>query len=180
LAECGEFEEAVARGREAVEVAEGIDNPYSLVQACVGLGHLLSARGDFELAIRPLERAVAVARQWNLDLLAPQAMRYLGRAYAMSARVTEGLDLVREAARGVAARALLVQEAPVARVLGEVCLLADQPDEGSQTLARALSLARERGQRGDEAYALHLLATVSAARAEHDAAACDHSSPAAT
>ena len=50
-----------------------------------------------------------------------------------------------------------MQQASVLALLGEACLFADRVDEASTTAERALTLARERGQRGDAAAALHVL-----------------------
>ena len=60
---------------------------------------------------------------------------------------------------------------PLARVhLGEACLLAGQLDEASDEATRALTLARERGERGWEAYALWLAGEVAAERKEEETA----------
>jgi len=57
-----------------------------------------------------------------------------------------------------------MQHAAVLALLGEACLFADRVDEASTVAQRALALARERGQRGDTATALHVLAAAAAAR----------------
>jgi tetratricopeptide (TPR) repeat protein len=50
----------------------------------------------------------------------------------------------------------------VLALLGEACLFADRVDEASTAAQRALTLARERGQRGDAAAALHVLGEAAA------------------
>jgi tetratricopeptide (TPR) repeat protein len=47
-------------------------------------------------------------------------------------------------------------------IMGEACLLADRIDDAVTFAGRALRLARERGQRGYEAWALHLLGEIAA------------------
>jgi len=162
LAEIGEFEEGVAAGRQAVAIAEGIDSPYSLAAACIGLGYICLVRGDLEAAGPVLERACSVARDANIALFRPQATRLLGGAYLLAGRLDEGVMLVKAAADEVEARRLLMQHAAVLALLGEACLSADRVDEASAATQRALALARERGQRGDEAVALRVLGDASA------------------
>ena len=66
-----------------------------------------------------------------------------------------------------------MQETAVLALLGEACLFADRADEAAATAERALALAGERGQRGDEAAALLVLGeaaardTLTVDKAEH-------------
>ena len=80
---------------------------------------------------------------------------------------------MRAAAEEVESRRLLMQQASVLALLGEACLFADRVDEASTTAQRALTLARERGQRGDAAAALHVLGKA-AARASLDIDKAEH------
>ena len=48
--------------------------------------------------------------------------------------------------------------------LGEACLLAGQPEDALAAASRALTLARNRGERGHEAWALRLLGDIAAHR----------------
>ncbi|MGH7306202.1 MAG: ATP-binding protein, partial [Candidatus Rokuibacteriota bacterium] len=157
LAELGEFDEGVAAGRRAVALVDGLDSPYSLTAACIGLGYICLVKGDLAAAGPVLERACSIAREANLTLLRPQATRMLGGAYLLSGRIEEGVALVRAAADEVESRRLLMQQAAVLGLLGEACLFADRVDEASTAAQRALALARERGQRGDMAVALRVL-----------------------
>ena len=111
-------------------------------------------KGDLDAAGPVLERACSVAREANLTLLRPQATRLLGGAYLLAGRIDEGVALVRAAAEEVESRRLLMQQAAVLALLGEACLFADRVDEASAAAQRALTLASERGQRGDAAAAL--------------------------
>jgi tetratricopeptide (TPR) repeat protein len=174
LAELGEFDEGVAAGRRAVTLADGLENPYSLTAACIGLGHVCLVKGDLEAACPVLERACSVARDANLTLLRPQATRFLGGAYLLAGRIEEGVALVRSAADEVESRRLLMQQASVLALLGEACLCAGHVDEASTAAQRALALATERGQRGDEAAALHVLGEAAARGARDIDQAEDH------
>jgi tetratricopeptide (TPR) repeat protein len=63
-----------------------------------------------------------------------------------------------------------MQQAAVLALLGEACLVAGRVDEASKAARRALSLARERGQRGDEAAALRVLGDIEHAEQHYLAA----------
>ena len=157
LAELGEFIEGRQAGQQAVALAEGLRSPYSVTVACIGLGYVSLVAGDGDDAIPVLERACQVAREANLTLLRPQATRLLGGARLVAGQVDDGLALVRAAAEEVEARRLLMQHAAVLALLAEAHLAADHLDDASTAAARALALARERGQRGDAATARYVL-----------------------
>jgi tetratricopeptide (TPR) repeat protein len=55
-----------------------------------------------------------------------------------------------------------MQQAAVLALLGEACLFANRGDEASAAAQRALTLASERGQRGDAAAALYVLGDAAA------------------
>src|SRR2546425_1431102 len=160
LAERGEVDEGVAAGRQAVAIAEGLDSPYGLAAACIGLGYISLVRGDLDTAGPVLERACSVASHADITLLRPQATRLLGGVDLLAGRIDEGLALVRAAAEEVESRRLLMQQAAVLALLGEACLAADRLDEAAAVAHRVLALARERSQRGDEAAALRLLGEI--------------------
>jgi tetratricopeptide (TPR) repeat protein len=159
LAELGEFDEGLDAGRQAVAIAEG---PYSLVGACIGLGYVALVKGELDAAAPVLERACSVAREANITLLRPQAVRLLGGVYLLAGRIDEGLALVRAAAEEVESKRLFMQQAAVLALLGEACLFAGQVDEASSVAQRALTLARDREQRGDAAAALRVLGDAAA------------------
>jgi tetratricopeptide (TPR) repeat protein len=158
LAELGEFEEGIDAGRRGVAHAEDTGIPYSLAAACIGLGHCLLVKGDLDAAIPVLERACSVSREAKLPLYRPQATRLLGSANLLAGHIDEGVALVRGAADEVESGRLLMQQAAVLALLGEACLFAGRVDEASTAAQRALAFAQERGQRGDAAAALHVLA----------------------
>ena len=135
LAERGEFEEGVDAGRRAVNLAEGLGSPYSLTAACMGWDTAFLVRGDLAAAGPVLERACSVAREANLTLFRPQAVRLLGGVYLLAGRIDEGLALVRAAAEEVESKRLLMQQAAVLGLLGEACLVAGQVDEASSAAA---------------------------------------------
>jgi class 3 adenylate cyclase/tetratricopeptide (TPR) repeat protein len=170
LAECGEFTEALDAGRRAVALADEVGSPYSLAAAYIGLGYSHLVKGDTDAARSALERACNIAGEANLPLLRPQAARMLGSAHLAAGRIEEGASLVRAAADEVESGRLLMQQAAVLVLLGEALLSAGRADEASKVVRTALGLARERGQRGDEAAALRALGEIETAEQHYLAA----------
>jgi len=167
LTEIGSFDESDDAGLRAVGLGEEIGSPYHLAAAFIGLGYSHLVKGDLDAARSVLERASALAKEAGLALFRPQAARFLGMTHLLAGRIEEGDALVRAAADEVESRKLLMQHAAVLAALGEAHLLAGRAGEATSTAQRALSLARDRGQRGDVAAALHVLAEA-AARGHHD------------
>jgi len=88
----------------------------------------------------------------------------LGYVYALSGRLPEGLELLQQALAHGESIGLTMFATPAITHLGEARLLADQPGEALGLAGRALALARERGQRSQEAWALRLLGEIAAHR----------------
>ena len=164
LAERGAFTEGIAVGEEALRMAEALDHPYSLLRACLHLGELHAGKGDFARAIPLIERALEHARRADLTMALAYIPSYLGHAYARAGRLAEGRALLERSIAETEALGLGVFHSRAVVRLGEVALLGDRIDEAVALGERGLALARERGERGHEAYALVLLAQATAAQ----------------
>ncbi len=163
MAELGEFTEAAAYADEAVQMAEFVGQPYSLLMAYLILGFLHLAKGDAERALPPLQRALALYETWNLGYFFPWIAQGLGLAYARGDRTDEAMPLLE---RAIARHPALLrsQRAPLHATLGEVYLLAGRPDAADEEARRALAVAQECRTRGSQAWALRLLGEVAARR----------------
>ena len=164
LAERGDFDEGMDRGQEAVRLAEALNHPYSLAFACRGLGHVHGIKGDLRQAASLLERGVTLCREWNLHFVAPTLTEMLGYVYALSGRLAEGIELLQHALAAGESIGFTMFLTPLIVHLGEARVLADQPEEAAGLAERALALAREHGQRGQEAWAQRLLGDIAAHR----------------
>ena len=60
LVELAEFEEAVARGEEAIEIAQSVDHPYTVVHADFGVGLVHLRRGHLDDAMAVLEHGLGL------------------------------------------------------------------------------------------------------------------------
>jgi tetratricopeptide (TPR) repeat protein len=120
-----------------------------------------------------LERALALSRGWDFSVQSAYIGAQLGYVYALSERVTEGLALVRQACAGLESAGVVAFHSLVVAHLGEACRHADRLEDARAAAMRALSLARERGERGREADARRLLGDTAAYREPLDFEAAD-------
>jgi tetratricopeptide (TPR) repeat protein len=173
LAELGAFEEGRDHGQEAVRLAESLDHPFSLIWACLNLGRLEGLRGEFTRAIIPLEHAVTLSNELNIAYLTPIALAALGHIYARSGRVEQGVFWLQQALAGYASAGIGYLRSMSMLQLGEAHFLAGRADEAWDFGARAVLLAREREDRGHEAWAHRLLGEMASHRDHLDVAAAE-------
>jgi tetratricopeptide (TPR) repeat protein len=143
---------------EAIRIAEALQHPASLIAAYGSCSPWL-LRGEFEPAIRRLERALSLCATPDTYLEYVLVAKWLGYAYTMTGRLADALALL-EAAVERARRVNRRMEASVTINLGQAYLAAGRTDDALATAERVLALARERSERGNEAEALHLLGEV--------------------
>ena len=92
----------------------------------------------------------------------------LGFAHALAGNLDEARRLLEQAVEESRAIRLLYGYAILVVYLGETCLWAGRLDEAVRFGMEALAVARERGERGDEGWALHLTAEIAARREPPD------------
>ena len=173
LAELGNFREGQGHGDEGIRLAEAAEDAYSLIFASCGLGTLYLLRGDVGPAIETLERGLALCRTLNVPVAFPLIACPLGAAYSLAGRSRDAISLLEEGAREGLAMGRMGGHALIVVRLGEAYLLAGRLDEAEEAARRALQMAREKSERGHEAYALHLLGEVAARRAPEDPRTAD-------
>jgi tetratricopeptide (TPR) repeat protein len=162
LAERGEFIEAIARGTEAVQIAEAVDHPSSVTVTYRGLGLLHLRRGDVDQATRALEHALEICRGVDSPPLFHAVRSTLGYAYGLSGRSAEAIPLLEQAVDRPVLGA--TQEGQSLRTiwLSEGYLLAGRVADARAAAQRVLALARWHKERGHEAYTLRLLGEIAA------------------
>ena len=117
-------------------------------------------QGEFDRAIPILEGGLAVARDRELTLLTAGVMGSLASAYAMAGRVNDGLAMLDEALEPLEPTRLRPSQSHVVIKLSHVCLVGGRLGQARVLATHAVSLTREFGLRGWEAYALRLLGEV--------------------
>jgi len=157
LADRGEFSEGITIADEGVRIAESVDHPFSVASALASAGLVRVRRGECSQAIPILERAVAICQDWQIETLLPAPVSALGSAYILAGRAADALTLLQGAQS-------LFHLALYLTYLGEAHLLAGHLGEALSVAQQALALARDRKERGHEAWALRLLGEIHAHR----------------
>ena len=163
LSNLGRFVEANSHAQQALRIAEGADHPFTLAEALAGVGSVALAQGDLDRAIRALERARFLIRQWNLQPWT--VLTRLGYACALSARVDEGRDLLEEVIQDATTMSSMgVGRAMQLAWLGEAYLVEGRLDDALERTQQAVSLARRHQERSHEAWSLRLLGEIASRR----------------
>jgi class 3 adenylate cyclase/tetratricopeptide (TPR) repeat protein len=164
LAEQGELGEGLLAAEEAIRIAETGDPGFSLVVGCAGLGNVCVVKGDFARAAAVLEHGLPRESSESTAKAWPWAAAALGAAYTHLGRTGEALPLLQEVVERATAMKLQANHSLRLTRLGEAHVEAGQAEAAFPLAAQALDLAQEHRERGNEAYALRLLAAIELAR----------------
>jgi tetratricopeptide (TPR) repeat protein len=163
-AELGRFTEGRALAEEALQIAEVVIHPGSFIWAYYGIGLLSLRQGDLPRALPPLERAVGLCQDADFPYFFPLMAPALGEAYTLGGRGADAEPMLTRAMEQTTAMGMVTCQALWRLSLGVAHLVASRLAE-AQTLAEgALSHARQHQERGNQAYALHLLGDIAARR----------------
>jgi class 3 adenylate cyclase/tetratricopeptide (TPR) repeat protein len=167
LAELGEFAPGLNLGEEAVEIAESVDQPYSLTIACFSIGVLHARAGNLEAARVSLERALGVSRDRGITVLFPVIASSLAYVYALEGRNEVVPELAEQSVEPSAVAKATHPSFPFLRA-AEAHLLIGRTGRAVDLARHAFDLAVEHRERGHQAYALRLLAETSLRRVSAD------------
>jgi class 3 adenylate cyclase/tetratricopeptide (TPR) repeat protein len=162
LAELGTFTVGLAMAEDGLRIAETINHPFRMIEACFGISMVYLRQGDLQRAIPVLERGIGLCQDWHIPLLWPMMATALGLAYTLDGRVAAGLALVEQGMEQKVARGGLRNLVPMVILLSEAYLLAGRLEETRQRAEQALDLARQYQLRGNQVWALWLLGEVAA------------------
>ena len=162
--ELGMFAEGSALGEEGLQIAETIAHPSSLMWASYGVGLLSFCQGDLHKALPRLERAMGICQDADLPLFVPRMAAALGAAYTLAGRVADAAALLTQAIDQTLATDMAGFQALCRLPLGKAYMLAGRLEEAYALAEQTLALAREHQERGNQAYALHLLGDIAAQR----------------
>ncbi len=158
-ARVGNFANGGRRAGEALDIAAGADHPLSLAVAHYGVGLLALAQGRTADAIEALQQSLDLCSRWNLHAWFPNIASHLGFGYARSGRLDEGIELLQQATARMSSPFDASSEFAM---LAQALLLAGHGTEAREQADRALALARNYQERGNEALALWVLGEVEA------------------
>jgi len=158
LAELGEFPEALQRGDEAIRFAQRTGHAFSQAHAQLALGGTLLRQGRMADAMAVLERGLALTKDAP-SLYAPTAGD-LGVIYAQSGRAGAGVELAERAVAEGERMGRLGRLSLIVTHLGEAYFFAGRRGDAAREAERALGLALDRGERGNQVYAHRLLGLI--------------------
>jgi hypothetical protein len=168
LGELGEFAEGLRVGEEGMRIAEELDHATSLTAMCLGLGLLHMRRDDPDRATSVLERGMDVGRRWNVFVYVFTLAAAVGRMYAVSGRVAEGLALLQGSVQEAASTDAALGHALRLAWLAEGHLIAGEHEPAWDRAQQSLALARRYREKGQEAWTLQLLGDIAARHAPAD------------
>ncbi len=158
LAELGEFPEAVERSEEGIRLAQASGHAFSEAHSHLALGGTLLRQGRMAEAITVLERGLALTKDAPF-LFAPTAGD-LGVIYTLSGRPEAGVELAERAVAQAERMGRLGRLSLLVTHLGEAYFFAGRRADAARQAERALVLATERGERGNQVYAHRLIGLV--------------------
>ena len=156
LAELGEFDHAIGAAEEGIRIAEAAGHGYSLAYGLLGLGGVLLRRGAMMEAETVLARGLALCAE--VPVLFPPFAGDLAVVRALDGRIAESVELARQAVARGERMARLGRLSLIVTHLGEVLVIAGRAGEATPHARRALALAVEHKERGNQVYARRLLA----------------------
>jgi len=162
LAERGEFADGVSVSEEAARIAESADHAHSRVQAAFGLGTLYVIQGRSDQAISVLEQGLVIARLAEIPFLVPFVTGPLGAAYTLDGQLERAVALLEQTIEQAVSMRLQANHALRLAWLGRAQLLAGRRETAFDLARRAVNLAEERRERGQQAHAQWLLGDIAA------------------
>ncbi|MFO1046410.1 MAG: adenylate/guanylate cyclase domain-containing protein [Geminicoccaceae bacterium] len=156
-AERGEFAAGAAEGDAAMRLAaRPTCSEHDVLWSRVGLGRLMAVSGNLKGAIEVLTPALPLC-EGELAVYLSRVAASLGAAYAGVGQIDKGLALLQSADDHAQAIGFAFGHSLVLAQFGGAFLLAGDPDRAREVGLRALAMARQCGERGNEAWALCLL-----------------------
>ena len=165
LAEVGAFDEAAAHACEAARRADAIGQPDSIMWGYWSIGSVALSRGASGEAVVVFDRLLDVCRTHDLDAYASRITAALGRTMARVGQVKEGLSLLEKAVALDASAEPQITRSFALTALSEAFLLAGELDKALTVGTEAVQRTKAHEERGAEAHACWLLATIPTARA---------------
>jgi tetratricopeptide (TPR) repeat protein len=174
LAELGDFAEAQRAAEITMRAHETIaGHPWNRVNASWQVACSYALQGDLDRARALADQAIELCRQWGFTRSLGQVMAVLGHILVLSGRATEAIELLEEGLRRTDAVGHTWLRGAHLTDLGEAYLMVGRVQDAAVRATKAVESARERGERGFEAWALRLQAEIALAAQPPDAAAAE-------
>ena len=164
LGELGEFAEALRVGDDGLRIAEEINHAPSLTGMCLGLGLLHMRHNDLDRALAVLERGLDVGRRGNIYLYVLTVAAAVGRVYALTGRIAEGIALIAGSVKEAESKNAALAHPLRLAWLAEAHLAAGEYEHAWHRAEEAIALSRRYKEKGQEVWTLHLLGEIATRR----------------
>lgn len=170
FAELGRFDEATLHARRALEFAEKVGNLVLRAFHEAHLGFIAMRQGDYHNALKCADGWLRT--YGNAELFLPwQVMASrLGPIFNFCDRIPDAIALFEKAHQFAQSNNLVGFLQPELAWLAHAYSRAGRAEEAINLGQRALDLARQYGQRGNEAWTLYVIAEIYAALPQQDMA----------
>jgi tetratricopeptide (TPR) repeat protein len=152
LAQVGRFDEGLVLGAEALGLARAVDDKFRLIIAHHHLGTLHLHWGTLADAVTCFEEALSLGQTWDINNYIAWSSAELAVAHARSGRIAEALERIGPS----------LASFPLWRA--EVHFRTGHLEEALKAGEQGLTRHQQRGERGLEAWTLHLLGQMVASR----------------
>jgi class 3 adenylate cyclase/tetratricopeptide (TPR) repeat protein len=160
FADQGHFAEGIGIAQEALRIAESVEQPFSLILACLGMGEVHLKCGELQKAISTQQRALELIRVWNIPMWFPRAAMQYGYALTLAGSLSEGLQFLNDGIKRSVGLQFMIYYSLWLHWLGEAHLLAGRTEEAARVAEQSLSRSRDCGEKGNMAWALRLLGEI--------------------
>jgi tetratricopeptide (TPR) repeat protein len=171
LAEVGDFDEADAQAAEAVRRSNDSNQPDAMMWSHWGKGMAKLLRGNAREAVGVFDHLLRLCKAHDLDAYISRIMAALGCAKARSGQIQDGLQQLQEAVVMDRSDEARTTHAFALTALAEAHLLAGDAEKALSHVTASLRQAVRYQERGEEAYARWLHATILSVSGDHSEAA---------
>ena len=152
MAELGQFDETDKIGGEALSIAEAVKNNFTFVITYSFIGTAYLIQGQLELALPLLEKGHDLCRRAQIPFMYPFVSGCLGSAYLLNNEPHRALDILKEGTKPSSLEGAVWIVHPLT-IFADAYRISGDMELAKEVIARALSLADEREERGFEAWA---------------------------
>jgi class 3 adenylate cyclase/tetratricopeptide (TPR) repeat protein len=174
FAQLGHFDDGQALVEDALRLANESRHASSVANAHVALGFINLLQGNIDRAINALEISLNLCMSNNIHVLMPHINSSLGYCYALAGRFEKAVPLLDKADEQSKVPGRRAGWALRLTWLGHSSLLRRQIATAQDQAQRAITLAREAGERVFEAWAQKLMGDLSQEMAVNRTEALNH------
>jgi predicted ATPase len=144
-------DQALARAREALALAEALAHPHVLAYALYAVSSIHLLRRENPAALAFADKVIALCSERGIPFWRATASINRGHALALEGRATEGITEASQALATYRSIGANVLQTLYLALLAEMYIVADQVDAGLEAVGEALAAVDETGERCLEA-----------------------------